>query len=95
MARHNVPTIAIPDDFDEEDPEMAHFGTPLELLAIAVERNVLTGDESMIIQRTRGDHTSMRLIAEETGASYEAVKKRRNRAERKLRQHLAAIESVR
>jgi DNA-directed RNA polymerase specialized sigma24 family protein len=95
MARHNVPTVAIPDDFDQEEPEMAHYGASAELLSSAVERNILTSDESLIIQRTRGDSTSMRLIAEETGASYEAVKKRRNRAERKLRQHLVATESNR
>jgi DNA-directed RNA polymerase specialized sigma24 family protein len=95
MARHNVPTIAIPEDYDEAEPEVAYGAVSIELLENAVERNILTGDESMIIQRTRGDETSMRLIAEETGVSYEAVKKRRNRAERKLRQHLAATESVR
>jgi len=95
MARHNVPTVAIPDDFEQGEPEVTHYGASAELLSSAVERNILTSDECLIIQRTRGDNTSMRLIAEETGASYEAVKKRRNRAERKLRQHLVASESNR
>ena len=95
MARHNVPTVAIPSGYDEEEPEVAYFGASVELLALAVERHILTSDESLIIQRTRGANTSMLLIARETGDSYETVKKRRNRAERKLRRHLFAKDSVR
>ena len=90
MARHNVPTIPIPDEFDEADSNEPFFAVSKELLAWAVLRRVLTSDESLIIQRTRGDEASLQLIAEETGETYEAIKKRRNRAERKLRQHLYA-----
>lgn len=95
MARHNVATVPIPDGYDQEEPEAPYFGVSIELLSRAVERRVLTSGESLIIQRTRGDKTSMQLIAEETGDSYEAVKKRRNRAERKLRQHLFATDVIR
>jgi hypothetical protein len=92
MARHNVPSVALPVGYDEEEPEVPYFGVSVDLLLRAVECGVLTSNESLTIQRTRGDKTSMKIIAEETGDSYEAVKKRRNRAERKLRQHLFAAE---
>jgi hypothetical protein len=95
MARHNVPTVAIPDDYDEAEPEVPFFGVSVDVLSRAVECGVLTSEESLTIQRTRGDKTPMHLIAEESGESYEAVKKRRNRAEQKLRQHLVATDSVR
>jgi len=94
MARHNVPTVRIPHGYDEEEPEAPYFGVSIELLSRAVERDVLTSGESLIIQRTRGDRTPLQLIAEETGDSYEAVKKRRNRAERKLRQHLSTMDVI-
>jgi len=95
MARHNVPTTLLPDDYDAAEPAMERLEIAIGLLARAVADRVITNDESMLIQRTRGYQMSLQSLADESGCSYETLKKRRNRAETRLRRHLVAQGVVR
>ena len=90
MARHNVPTTLIPDDYDVAELEMEPLEIADRLLARAVADRVITVDESSLIQRTRADQMSLQSLADEFGCSYQTLKKRRNRAETKLRRHLVS-----
>lgn len=88
MARHNVPTILIPDDYDVAEREIAPLEISATVLSRAVENHVITNDDSLLIQGTRSGETSLQRLADQSGDSYETLKKRRNRAETKLRSHL-------
>jgi hypothetical protein len=95
MARHNVPTIRISPDYDAAEPEVEPFKIAVVVLLRAVKDGVITADESSLIQRTHGDNSSLQTLANEFGESYAVLRKRRFRAESRLRQHLDAQGVVR
>jgi hypothetical protein len=95
MARHNVPTVVIPDDYDVAEPDVDSLGLSVMLLNRAVEGHVISNDESQLIQRSRSGEISLQDLATVSGDSYQALRKRRYRAETKLRRHLAAQGVVR
>ena len=85
MARHNVPTTRLPVDYDEVEQEYLYDNLAVTFLRGAVEQSVISKDESELIERSRGDGVALNTIAADLGVTYETVKKRRHRAERKLR----------
>jgi len=58
------------------------------LLARAVRAGAITGAEAELIGRTRIDGVSLTSLARQEGASYDALRVRRRRAERRLLLHL-------
>jgi hypothetical protein len=62
----------------------APYGHPDLILAHAVTGGLLSAAEADLIGRTRLEQTTMAEVAAELGLTYEAVKRRRSRAERKL-----------
>jgi hypothetical protein len=90
LARHNVPTIRIPYDCDVEEPEVELEGATLTLLFTAVETRVISAADLELINKSRGVGKSLRNLADESGDSYLMLRKRRSRAEFKLRQHMRA-----
>ncbi len=90
MARHNVPTILIPDDYDAAEAETEPFDRSLVLLSRAVERGVISSEESQFIEASRGTKMSLQAFADERGESYLALRQRRSRAETRLRRHFYA-----
>jgi hypothetical protein len=84
LARHNVPTVAIPLDFDvaeTEDPS-----TDVEnRLARAVDQQIITAGESQLIVDTRVGECTLQLLATIAGDTYSTLRKRRARAESRLR----------
>jgi len=90
MSRHNVPTTFIPDDYDASEPEEDYFDVPAALLARAVANYVISKDDAVLIQRTRGEKKSLQSLANESGSTYDALRMRRTRAEDCLRRHFRA-----
>ncbi|HEX9352943.1 MAG TPA: pilin [Streptosporangiaceae bacterium] len=68
---------------------MAPYGHPDLILDHAVTGGLLSAAEAELIGRTRLEQTTLAEAAAELGASYEAVKRRRARAEHKLLTALA------
>jgi hypothetical protein len=62
----------------------------LNLLASAVESRIITDTEFKLINESRGVSKSLRTLANESGDSYTMLRKRRSRAELKLRHHMLA-----
>ena len=90
MSRHNVPTTFIPDDYDASEPEEDYFDVPPALLARAVANYVISEEDAVLIQRTRGEKKSLQGLADESGSTYDALRMRRTRAEDCLRRHFRA-----
>ncbi|GAB3456075.1 hypothetical protein GCM10027570_37240 [Streptomonospora sediminis] len=65
-------------------------GHPDDVLARAMRRGVLTAEEAELIGATRLEDTSLRALAEQSGAAYWALAKRRSRAEERLARALAS-----
>jgi hypothetical protein len=83
MARHNVPTSCLSDDFD-----CAVLDTGVSIifeLDRAIERNVITQGERELIEETRSGAVSLRSYATTQPESYHTLHKRRASAERRLR----------
>jgi hypothetical protein len=91
MARHNVPTSTLPDDFDCANESTA-CGMSLELDR-AIERNVITPDERELIEETRSGTVSLRAYATSRFESYDTLHKRRASAERRFRRFVG-VEAV-
>ena len=87
MSRHNVTTTFIPDDYDEIEPEIEPFEVTPALLDRAEANRVICKQDADVIRKTRGGDTSLQVLAEETGASYDALRMRRTRAEELMRRH--------
>jgi len=87
MARHNVPTEALPADFDQAEPETEYVGEAEIRLSRAVERRVISSDERRLIEVTRGGQSTLQQLAISTADSYDALRMRRSRAEARLRRH--------
>lgn len=92
MARHNVPTEALPADFDRAEPEIQYEGEAEIRLARAVERRVISSDERRLIEETRGGQSSLQQLAASTADSYDALRMRRARAETRLRRYYDVAE---
>ncbi|MGB8195549.1 MAG: hypothetical protein WCF25_00880 [Acidimicrobiales bacterium] len=88
MARHNVPTSALADDFDcaTDVPESGLF---LELDR-AVRSNIISTSDRELIEETRSGKVSLRVYAVRQPESYDALHKRRATAERRLRAFVGA-----
>ena len=67
---------------------LAPCGHPDSVLARAVEDGAISSAEAELIGSTRLEKTPLAVVAEQRGASYEATKKARQRAERRLALHL-------
>lgn len=83
MARHNVPTSSLSDDFD-----CAVVNSDASIifeLDRATERNVITPGERDLIEETRSGAVSLRSYASRHPESYDTLHKRRASAERRLR----------
>jgi hypothetical protein len=87
MARHNVPTEALPGGFDRAEPESGYLDEGQTRLARAIERRVITVDESRLIEETRGGTRTLHQVALATTDSYDALRLRRSRAEARLRRY--------
>ena len=84
LARHNVPTVAIPLDFDVAETEEPW--TDVEnRLARAVDQQIITAGESQLIVDTRVGECTLQLLATIAGETYSTLRKRRARAESRLR----------
>src|SRR6266540_5024338 len=70
--------------FTDSHIPAAPYGHPDLILDHAVTGRLLTAAEAELIGRTRLEQTTLAEVAAELGASYEAVKRRRARAEHKL-----------
>ena len=92
MARHNVPTEALPADFDRAEPEIQYEDEAEMRLARAVERRVISSDERRLIEETRGGQSSLQQLAASTADSYDALRMRRARAEARLRRYYDVAE---
>ena len=92
MSRHNVPTTFIPDDYDTGEPEVEPFDVSPSLLARAVANHVISKADSELVQRTRGEKKSLRLLADQSVTTYDALRMRRTRAEDCLRLHFRATD---
>ena len=92
MARHNVPTEALPADFDRAEPEIEYEDRAENRLARAVERRVISSDERHLIEVTRGGQSSLQQLALSTADSYDALRMRRSRAEARLRRYYDVAE---
>ncbi len=90
MAWHNVPTTRISDDYDKAEPETEPVGVSAILLSRAVERNIVSNDEWSLIQSTRGVQRSVESLVGESSDTYQALRRRRIRAEAKIRRYLYA-----
>ena len=95
MARHNVPTERIPVDYDAEESEAEPLDISTYMLQHAVASRVITDEESLLIQHTRRGESSLQEFADESTETYEALRKRRKRAEAKLRHHFRSEGAVR
>jgi hypothetical protein len=73
-----------------EEPEVELEGATLTLLFTAVETRVISAADLELINKSRGVGKSLRNLADESGDSYLMLRKRRSRAEFKLRQHMRA-----
>ena len=92
MARHNVPTEALPVDFDRAEPEIQDEGEAEVRLVRAVERRVISSDERRLIEETRGGQSTLVQLAASTADSYDALRMRRARAEARLRRYYDVAE---
>jgi hypothetical protein len=70
--------------FTDSPIPAAPYGHPDLILDHAVTGGLLTAAEAELIGRTRLEQTTLAEVAAELGATYEAVKRRRSRAEHKL-----------
>jgi len=77
------------DTLTESQAPQAPYGHPDLILDHAVTGGLLTPEQADLIGRTRLEETTLAEVAAELGVSYEAVKRRRARAERKLTVALA------
>ena len=87
MSRHNVPTTYIPHDYDIGDPEVELLECNPSLLNRAVANHVIGLEDAEIIRRSRGGANTLLNLAKESGASYDALRMRRSRAESRLRSY--------
>ncbi len=92
MARHNVPTEALPADFDQAELEIQYFGEVEIRLVRAVERRIISSDERRLIEETRGGESTLHQLAVSTADSYDALRMRRARAEARLRRYYDVAE---
>ena len=92
MTVHNVPTEALPFDFDMAEPESRYQGEAVARLSRAVERRVISCDERQLIDATRGGGCTLREWASSTTESYDALRLRRARAEARLRRYYGVAE---
>jgi hypothetical protein len=72
------------DTLTESQAPQAPYGHPDLILDHAVTGGLLTREQADLIGRTRLEEITLAEVAAELGVSYEAVKRRRARAERKL-----------
>lgn len=94
LARHNVPTVKIPWGYDEAEPEAELRDLSEVVLSLAVKNRIITPDESSIIEMTRSGRRSLEQLARESGHSYDALRVRRARAERRLRRFYGVAEGA-
>ena len=92
LSRHNVPMTFIPDDYDEVETEVEHCELRTPLLDRAVTNHVISKEDADLIRRTRGEKVSLQALADESGATYDALRMRRTRAEDRLRIHFRATD---
>ena len=92
LARHNVPAVKIPWDYDEAEPEPQLRDMSEVVLSLAVDSRIITLSESSLIETTRSGRRSLEQIARESGHSYNALRMRRARAEDRLRRFYGANE---
>ena len=92
MARHNVPTEALPADFDQAEPDIQYVDEAENRLARAVELRVISSDERRLIEETRGGQSTLQQLAISTADSYDALRMRRSRAEARLRRYYDVAE---
>ena len=92
FARHNVPAVKIPWDYDEAEPEVELRDMSEVVLSLAVDSHVITLGESSLIEATRSGRRSLEQLARESGDSYNALRMRRARAEDRLRRFYGVIE---
>jgi hypothetical protein len=84
LARHNVPARSLSTDFDRADEAAEEGRLPVDL-EYAVQRGVITSVERELIQATRGGEATLQGYSASVGESYDALRKRRIRAERRIR----------
>jgi hypothetical protein len=84
LARHNVPAVAIPLDFDVAEPEEPSTDVASHL-ARAVDQLIITAAESQLIVDTRVGESTLQSLATVAGDTYSTLRKRRARAESRLR----------
>ena len=87
MARRNVAAESLTDDVDVAD--VVHDQALLlgDQLSRAVRARVIDADERRLLEATRGRGLSLREFAAVSGETYDALRMRRARAERRLRRH--------
>src|SRR5699024_3514904 len=78
----------------QEDPDPGLQGSPDLLLVSAVRVGVLSQTQAQLIAQTRLEDIPLTQIAEQSGVSYKALAKRRERAETRLRRAVSAGEVV-
>ena len=92
MSRHNVTTTFIPDDYDVGEPDAELYEFAPSLLKRAEANRVICREDAELIRKTRGDGISLRVLAQETGATYDGLRMRRTRAEDRLRRRYRATD---
>lgn len=87
MARHNMPAVPIPDDFDQaaDGHRSAAQDVVDQRLGFAVRRGVISAGERQLIEETRRGGCSLVALAESKSGDYDALRMRRARAESRLR----------
>ena len=89
--RHTVPSMSLPDDFDLA--ELADDDTRREELLAAMWTavgTIISNDDFVLIDCTRIWGVELEWMAERYGISYDAARKRRSRAEAKVRDFIRA-----
>lgn len=86
--------IPIQDPGRREDPDPGLQGSPDLLLVSAVRVGVLSQTQAQLIAQTRLENIPLAQIAEQSGVSYKALAKRRERAETRLRRAVSAGDVV-
>lgn len=92
IARRNVVAEPLSDDVDVADvvhDEVLLLGDQLNR---AVRARVINADERHLLEATRGRGLTLREFAARTGETYDALRMRRARAERRLRRHFEGWE---
>jgi DNA-directed RNA polymerase specialized sigma24 family protein len=95
MARRNVAAESLTDDIDVADAGHVEALLLGDQLSRAVIARVIDAEERHLLEATRGRGLTLREFAARSGETYDALRMRRARAERRLRRHFEEREMSR